>query len=53
MIGFIRIGEKMAESCTCCVCDLKFKEDKVKHIKIRGNVKDICKECVDSIKGLV
>ena len=53
MIGFIRIGEKMAESCTCCVCDLRFKGDEVKHIEIKGNVKDICKECVDSIKGLV
>ena len=43
----------MTETCTCCVCVSNFDKDDVKHIKIKGNVKDICKECVDSIKGLV
>ena len=43
----------MEESSTCCVCELKFKEEDVKHIEIKGKVKDICKECVDSIKGLI
>jgi hypothetical protein len=32
---------------------LKFDEEDIKHIEIKGNVKDICKECVDSIKGLM
>jgi len=43
----------MTDDCVCCVCELKFKEEEVKHIEIKGNVKDICKECVDSIKGLM
>jgi hypothetical protein len=43
----------MTENCVCCVCDMEFHEKDVKHIEIKGKVKDICKECVTSIKGLL
>jgi hypothetical protein len=43
----------MTETCICYVCESTFDEEDVKHIEIKGNVKDICKECIDSIKGLV
>ena len=43
----------MTGTCGCCMCESKFKEEDVKHIRIKGNVKDICKGCLDSIKGLV
>ena len=38
---------------SCCLCESEFDEWDVKHIEIKGKVKDICKECVDSIKGFV
>lgn len=47
------IGEKMTETCICYVCESKVDEEAVKHVEIKGNVKDICNECVDSIKGLL
>ncbi|MHA2388934.1 MAG: hypothetical protein ACXACW_09450 [Candidatus Hodarchaeales archaeon] len=43
----------MTKTCICSVCESKFEEEDVKQIEIKGNVKDICEECVDSIKGLV
>ena len=43
----------MTETCMCCLCELKFEKEKVKHIEVKGMIKDICKECVDSIKGLI
>ncbi len=45
--------KKRIETCNCYVCEPKIEEESVKHIKIKGKNKDICKECVDSIKGLV
>ena len=43
----------MTENCICYVCESKFDEEDIKHIQIKGNIKDICRECVDSIKGLI
>jgi len=43
----------MEEKCMCDICESEFDEWEIKHIDIKGKVKDICKECVDSIKGLV
>ena len=43
----------MEESCTCIICESAFDELDVKHIEIKSKVKDICKECVTSIKGLL
>ena len=53
MLLYFCVGEKMEETCVCCICESKIKKESIKHIKIKGNVKDICKECTDSIKGLV
>jgi len=36
--------------CAICCCDVD--HDEAKHLKIKGNVKDICKECVIAVKGL-
>jgi hypothetical protein len=35
------------------LCELEIEEEDVKHVEIKGKVKDICNECVDSIKGLI
>jgi hypothetical protein len=43
----------MNETCNCCVCENKFNDREVKHIEIKGKVKDICDECLTSIKGLI
>jgi hypothetical protein len=43
----------MTDTCTCNICEFDVEEDDVKHIEIKGKVKNICKECLDSIKGLV
>lgn len=43
----------MEESCICCVCGSEFNKEELKHIEVKGNVKDICKECVVTIKGLI
>ncbi len=43
----------MTETCTCCVCESNFEKEDVKHIEIKGKVKDICKGCATAIKGLV
>ncbi|MFE3846174.1 hypothetical protein ACFL1L_04885 [Thermoplasmatota archaeon] len=45
--------KKMIENCICYVCESKFHEEDIKHIKIKGNIKDICRQCVDSINGLI
>ena len=37
----------------CVVCACEVEEEKIKHVKVKGKVKKICKECVTAIKGLV
>jgi hypothetical protein len=43
----------MEESCKCCICETDYDTEELKHIEIKGNIKDICNECLDSIKGLI
>ena len=43
----------MTDIYVCCICDTEFDEEEVEHIEIKGNAKDICKECVTSVKGLI
>jgi len=43
----------MTDTCYCMLCELEFEEEDIKHLEIKGKVKDICNECVDSIKGLI
>jgi len=35
----------------CVVCNCEFKEEKIKHIHIKGKPKKICQECIAAIKG--
>ncbi|HUT00322.1 MAG TPA: hypothetical protein VMY59_08405 [Candidatus Thermoplasmatota archaeon] len=35
----------------CDVCSCEFKEEKIKHIHVKGKPKKICQECVAAIKG--
>ncbi len=37
----------------CDLCGADVPEGKIKHIHIKGNVKNICKGCVTSVKGLI
>lgn len=43
----------MDETYTCCICESEINEKDIKHIKIKGDAEDICKECITAIKGLV
>jgi hypothetical protein len=43
----------MKETYICCICDSEFEKEDIKHIEIEGNVKNICKECITSVKGLL
>ena len=36
--------------CTICGCEVE--EEHVKHVEIKGNVKDICTGCIAAVKGL-
>jgi hypothetical protein len=36
----------------CAVCECDFPEGKIKHVEIKGNVKNICEGCIAAIKGL-
>ena len=37
----------------CCVCGEEYSSDDTHDVEVKGHTKQICKECVDSIKGLV
>ena len=43
----------MTDDVVCCVCDAKVAVDKVKKVEVKGEVKDICEECVTGIAGLM
>ena len=53
LLGFRCVGVNMTDIYVCCICDTEFDEEEVEHIEIKGNAKDICKECVTSVKGLI
>jgi hypothetical protein len=36
----------------CVVCNCSVDEEKLEHVKVKGTVKKICRECVTAIKGL-
>ena len=46
-------GDKLVEISKCCMCERNFDKEDLKHIEIKGKVKDICNECITSIKGLI
>jgi hypothetical protein len=35
----------------CAICGCETHEDNIKHIEIKGNVKNICQGCITAIKG--
>lgn len=37
----------------CDLCGEDVSDEIIKHIHIRGNVKNICKGCVTAVKGLI
>jgi hypothetical protein len=41
------------ESCTCSVCEGTFSKKDVKQVNIKGKIKDVCKECLTAIHGLM
>jgi hypothetical protein len=43
----------MNETYTCCICESKVDEKDIRHIEVKDKVKDICKECITAIKGLM
>jgi len=43
----------MTKSCKCIICGTDCEKEEIKNIKVKGNVKDICKECIAAIKGLI
>ena len=47
------VDDIMVKSCTCCVCESECEMKQVKQFKRKGKIKNICKECVTAIKGLV
>lgn len=36
----------------CDVCGAEVPDEKIKHVHIKGHVKNICEGCVTAIKGL-
>ena len=46
-------GADMFDVTVCCVCGSSVEKSKVKHVKVKGEVKDICEECVTAITGLI
>lgn len=36
----------------CCVCGEEHGLDNIEHVEIKGETKEICKECATAIKGL-
>jgi len=45
--------EEKQDELYCCVCGEKHSQDTIKEIEIKGEAKKICRECVDTIHGLV
>ena len=43
----------MDELYICCICGEEHEKDDVHHIDVKDKPKDICKECVTSIKGII
>ena len=37
----------------CCVCEAEIPDENIKHVHIKGKVKNICEGCITSIKGFV
>jgi len=36
----------------CDLCGEEVKDNEIKHIHLKGKVKNVCKGCVTSVKGL-
>ena len=41
------------ELCLCCVCGEEYNFDDTHEIEIKGETKNICKGCADTVHGLV
>lgn len=37
----------------CDLCGAEIPDENIKHVHIKGKVKNICEGCVTSVKGLV
>jgi ribosome-binding protein aMBF1 (putative translation factor) len=37
----------------CDLCGADVSDEKIKHVHIKGHVKNICEGCVTSVKGLI
>ncbi|MEF8847565.1 MAG: hypothetical protein V5A68_00320 [Candidatus Thermoplasmatota archaeon] len=37
----------------CDLCGAEVKEEKIKHVKIKGKEKKICEGCVTAVKGII
>jgi hypothetical protein len=37
----------------CCICGEECYDDNINNLNIKGETKSICKECVDTIHGLM
>ncbi len=35
----------------CDLCGMEVPDEKIKHIHIKGNVKNVCEGCVAAVKG--
>ena len=48
-----RESNKKAGLYHCCVCGEEHSFDDIHEIEIKGETKNICKECADTVHGLV
>jgi hypothetical protein len=46
-------SDNLEDMYVCCVCGEEHGLDDIHKVEIKGEVKNICKECADTVHGLV